>query len=374
MVGGFVKAGQYKAGLYKLGLCGLVLIASTTTVVAQSTLIENVVLAPEPEAAELPPVEATTKQSVVQETPGDQNVDEESKHVVPAMIGTHDAPNFFVVNSIPCPQKSDGRQPRCQGVVHRFLPDGRFHPSDKETMLASLRPGVPVCIAFHGFLVRAKDLYPQSIARYKRTMQASNDRPLHFISTHWPSDPGTLVFPAIALDRMGRAAEFNGFYVANLMNRIPPENPICLIGHSLGCRVIASALHLLGGGEVQGHRVHNKHPERRIRVVFGAAAIDHHWLNPGERFGCAINRMESMLNIRNSTDIALKLYPLREPLLHHALGRDGFHDSDLEAIGWQTAKIAQWDVSHLVGMNHMIAGYARHPQIRAFYSRYVYFD
>ncbi len=369
MVGRFIKA-----GLYELGLCGLVLIASTTTVVAQSTSIENVVYAPEPEKVELPSVEATTEQPTLNVSSGDTKGVDESSDVVPAMIGTHDAPNFFVVNSIPCPQKSDGSQPQCNGVVHRYLPDGRYHCSNRDELLASLRPGVPVCIAVHGFLVRVKDLYPASIERYKRTVQAGDDRPLHFISTHWPSDPGTLIFPAIALDRMGRAAEFNGFYIANLMNRIPPENPICLIGHSLGCRVIASALHLLGGGEVQGHRVHNMHPQRRIRVVFGAAAIDHHWLNPGERFGCAINRMESMLNIRNSTDIALKLYPLREPLLHHALGRDGFHDSDLESIGWQTAKIAQWDVSHLVGMNHMIAGYARHPQIRATSSRYVYFD
>lgn len=293
---------------------------------------------------------------------------------VTASVGTHCAPDFFVVDSTPCPQTFNGCPPLCRGIVQRYLPDERYHVSDAETLIASIRPGVPVCIAIHGSFVRTGDLYPESVARYKRIVASANDRPLHFIAAHWPSDPGPLLLPSIQVNALGRRAEFNGIYVAQLINRIPPENPVALIGHSHGCRVVASALHLLGGGTVNGIAVTDPCPNRRIRAVFTAAAIDHHWLNPGEKYGCAINRIECLLNVRNQNDLVLKLYPLREPLLHHAIGQSGFRHRDLVRIGSQSQKLAELDVTHLVGTSHMIAKYAVHPQIRAAVVPYLYFD
>lgn len=293
---------------------------------------------------------------------------------VPASIGTRCAPDFFVVNSIPCPQSSNGCQPNCRGVVYRYLPDGRYHPSHRETLIAALRPGVPVCVAVHGSFVKTSELYPQSIARYKRVVAAANDRPVHFVAAHWPSDPGLLIVPAIQVNELGRRAEFNGIYLAQFITRIPPENPVSLIGHSHGCRVVISALHLLAGGNVKGITVTDPYPTRRIRAVLTAAAIDQHWLNPGERYGCALNRVECLLNVRNRTDMVLKLYPLRDPLLHHALGQAGLRRRDFLRIGAQSQKIAELDVTHLVGTGHMISRYSPHPQILATAIPYLYFD
>ncbi len=105
---------------------------------------------------------------------------------------------------------------------------------------------------------------------------------------------------------------------------------------------------------MQGFAVADPHPERRIRAVFGAGAIDQHWLNPGERYGCALNRVEWLLNIRNRMDGVLNLYPLLDPFLHRAIGQAGFRRRDLRRIGGNVVKIVEYDVTQLVGAEHMI--------------------
>lgn len=289
-------------------------------------------------------------------------------------IGTHRQPDFFVIDSRNCPQSPGRCLPNCQHRVSRFLPDHRYHPSSRNELIASLQPGVPVCIVVHGSFVGAGSLYPETIKWYSRLLTSSNDRPLHFIGVHWPSFTGLILLPALQINALGRRAEFNGFYLAQFINEIPAGHPVCLIGHSHGCRVISSALHLLGAGTVRKLSVQNVCPQRRIRVVFGAAAIDHHWLNPGERYGNALQCVESLLNIQNHQDGALALYPLREPHLDHAAGQVGFQQRDLRTMGPHAAKIRRFEVSRLVGIGHAIEWYARHPQIQTAYLPYVYFD
>jgi len=293
---------------------------------------------------------------------------------IPYSLGSCAAPNFFVVNSSHCPQEPNGCYPRCRGVVHQYLPDGRYHRSSSEQLLASLKPGTPVCVMVHGSFVKSDELYALSVRRYKRLVAAGGNRPMHFIAAHWPSDPGTMICPGYQVEKLSSRAEYNGIYLAQFIRRIPADNPVSLIGHSHGCRVISSALHLLGGGCVEGVRVSNPSPHRRMRVVFGAGAIDHHWLNPGEKYGCALNRVECLLNVYSRWDCVLKLYPFTDPLFHHAVGQRGFTNSDLKKIGYQSRKIRQLDVTHLVGTGHAIANYAPYPQIRAQAIPYLYFD
>ena len=289
-------------------------------------------------------------------------------------IGTKSYPDFFVVNSIHCPQKSNGCIPQCKEVIHRYQQDRSYHPTDMNSLVASLKPGIPVCIIVHGSFVKTKEFYTQSVNHYQRILASANDRPLHLIAVHWPSDPGLLITPIQQVRQLGNRAEYNGIYLARLITRIPPDNPVSLVGHSHGCRVIASALHLLGGGPIQGVVVENPFPQRRMRAVFGAGAVEQNWLNPGQRYGNAFNRIEFLLNIKNRRDSVLKLYTLTEPYRPHTLGQNGFRIQDLALINTQAGKIIEYDVSNMVGTGHMISHYAAHPQIRATYLPFVYFD
>ncbi len=297
-----------------------------------------------------------------------------SASLTPLSIGTKCYPDFFIMNSIHCQQKSNGCVPQCREVIHRYQQDRRYHPTDIKSLVASLKPGVPVCIVVHGSFVKTKEFYSQSVNHYQRILASANDRPLHFIAVHWPSDPGVLITPIQQVRELGNRAEYNGIYLARLISRIPPENPVCLVGHSHGCRLIASALQLQGGGAVQGVVVENPYPQRRMRAVFGAAAVEQNWLNPTQRYGCALNRIEFLLNIKNCRDTVLKLYTLTEPYRPRTIGQAGFRVQDLVQINTQAGKIVEYDVTNLVGTGHMISHYASHSQIRTTYLPYVYFD
>lgn len=289
-------------------------------------------------------------------------------------IGTKGYPDYFVVSSVHCPQKSNGTIPQCRDVIHHYQQDRMYHPTNMNSLVASLKPGVPVCIGVHGSFVKSPELYTHAVYRYQRILASANDRPLHYIAFHWPSDPGLLLAPIHQVRQLGNRAEYNGIYLARVVSQIPPENPVCLVGHSHGCRVIASALHLLGGGAVQGVVVNNPFPQRRMRAVFGAAAVEQNWLNPGQRYGCALNRIEFLLNIKNQRDRVLKLYSLTEPYRPCTIGQSGFRIQDLVLINTQAGKIIEYDVSNIVGPGHMIADYAPHPQIRITSLPYIYFD
>lgn len=130
--------------------------------------------------------------------------------------------------------------------------------------------------------------------------------PLNFIYFTWPSEgpfslvpnnPFSTAIPCLDFGVLGRRAELNGFYLADLIGSLPGPTTVSLIGHSLGARTIATGLHLLGGGTVHGKARWNPADcGHRIRVVLAAAAIEHDWLNPGDRYGCAQpSRMSAQL-------------------------------------------------------------------------------
>ncbi len=93
------------------------------------------------------------------------------------------------------------------------------------------------------------------------------------------------------------------------------------MGHSHGARMTAAALHLLAGGEVDDtHLTYLPPPEQRIRAVLVAGALDHHWMDPGQRYGMALCRTECLLYMRNDHDIVLSIYPMRRLFSRRALG------------------------------------------------------
>ncbi len=288
-------------------------------------------------------------------------------------IGTACHPDFFIVNTKNCPQKAEDYCRGCRLIVHRYH-GHRYHCSNLSLMLQSLQPGVPVCIFVHGSFVPEQKPFQIAPGRSANLLRSSGNRPIHLIHFHWPSDLGIPLLPTIQVNKLGLRAELNGVYLAELIAAIPPENPVSLLGHSHGSRITCAALHALDGGCIQGIRVANPVPDRRMRAVLGAAALDHHWLNPGERYGRAINRVEAMLNLRTRHDVALSLYPFREPHFDHALGKTGFRPENRQCFGWQAAKLAEFDVTRYVGCRHMIEAYSPHAEIRAAYIPYIYFD
>jgi len=315
--------------------------------------------------------------------PGSSNV----SGADPALVLPHNQPSentncagsacgacYWIVSTRPSPQSFVLQRPKFCPRVTRICSCGSVRPGRLAELKDSLIPGLPVCIKVHGSFVSPTDVEAEAQMTHRWLSRVSPGQPLQLIHFAWPSSYPLL--PTIKCDStyLGRRAARNGWYLAEFLQNIPADTPICLIGHSHGCRLIASALHLMAGGRVQGH-VHpwSRAAGRRIRVVFAASAMRHDWLNPGEKYGRAMQSTESLLNLRNRHDAALMLYPLRHPFSGHSMATMGINSGDRSRLGRQTRRVFQCDVTHLIGYRHMWPGYVAHPQLAWTIRNYVFF-
>lgn len=247
--------------------------------------------------------------------------------------------------------------------VYQRLPSGQLVGSNISSMRASLDPNLPVCIFSHGSFVTWESQCRQAHALYQR-MSACYGKHLQMVFFTWPSDGPKTYIPSIDVAVRARRADFNGFHFAYLISQVPESCPVTLMGHSHGVAIVLSALHLAGGGAIEGHYFpYSMGANRRYRAVLAAGAIDHNWLNPGQRYGCALNRLECLLNLRNRHDLALAFYPLSRPFAVRALARSGFTNRDYEQVGYNAGKIREVDVTAYLGVSHQWPDYFQQTAI-----------
>ena len=294
------------------------------------------------------------------------------------------AAKYWIVSSRSCRQSHDKCGLSCRFVCHAVTEDCQCVPVCFEQLVAGQIPGAPTCVMVHGSFTRMQDVWEDSECTYCWLRGACPQVPLNFIYFTWPSEgpfafaphnPFSTPIPCVDFGVLGRRAELNGFYLADLIGSLPGATTVSLVGHSLGARTIASGLHLLGGGTVHGQARWNPADcGHRIRVVLAAAAIEHDWLNPGERYGCALTRVECLMSLRNECDFALALYPLRRPFSSRALARSGFTSKDQRKLGDRLLQVSELDVTSIIGKGHSWPSYCRQPGIAAAVSPYIYFE
>ena len=250
---------------------------------------------------------------------------------------------------------------------------GQLAQGDAGQFRAWLQPGVPVCLIAHGSLVTWESLMRDAGPIYRWLRNAAPDRPIQIVFFTWPSDTPILC-PSVDFIRLGLRAQFNAFYLAQVVAQIPPESPVSYFGHSHGAALVAATLHLQAGGSIRGQCLGFADvPTRPCRVVFVAAAIERDWMGPGETFARTLWRADCLLNVYNSTDFALCFYPWRYPFSDAALGRKSFGGSDLRELGPLAGKIAEVDVSCMLGCGHMWENYYPWPQIASGIAPWIYF-
>ncbi|RPI88833.1 MAG: alpha/beta hydrolase [Planctomycetaceae bacterium] len=250
-------------------------------------------------------------------------------------------------------------------------------PVPRETFLSTLRPDRPVCVVIHGSYNYWPDVISESLRNYRWITQAAEGHPVQFVYFTWPSDGyAHIVFPA-ELYVMGRRSAIHSVYLANLISQFPPDQPVTLIGHSHGARAAVGALHALGGGAVDdGSALPAGSPvPRRVRSVLVAAAVDHDWLNPGHRYGKALEPVERMLVIHNHRDGWLSVYPLKNVFSPpQALGRTAFNMNDRMQLDQLGRKITLVDSSNIVGRSHDFSAFNSRPEFAAAISPFVTFQ
>ena len=281
--------------------------------------------------------------------------------------------DYWIVSTRHCPQ-----EPKtacgCNLQVFHVVGDQQPVVSDIRTLGASIDPSLPACIFCHGSFVDFRSFRAESLQTYRWLQNASPQR-LQVILFTWPSDNLKTLIPQVDVCALGRRSAINGFYMTQLIANLPGRQRLTLIGHSHGTRVVASAMQLMAGGQVQGYRLgFDPGHQRRIRVVMAAAAIDHDWLNPDKRYGMALQATECLVSLRNRHDFALSLYPLRKVWTSRALARSGFTGKDRSKLGWKNCYVHEIEVSDLIGNGHIWPHYYSKPQIAQAIRPFIYFE
>jgi hypothetical protein len=268
----------------------------------------------------------------------------------------------------------------CQIAFSKACSLREASPANEAEFRQWLRPGIPVCIMIHGSYFPAADV-PSDCGQAVRWLQHGSPN-VQYVCFTWPSEgiftlqPGIAVsslVPALDVAILGKRAELNGIRLAKFIQSLPASCPVSIVAHSHGARISSSALHLLAGGKIQNTSLRQL-DRRRIRTVMVAAAIDHDWLNPNEKYGRAICATECMLNMKSQYDWALAFYPMRRLFSRTALGRTGFTRRDLMRQGRRINKLAEIEVADYVGAGHVFPHYYRHPSLATAIAPYVGFS
>jgi hypothetical protein len=284
--------------------------------------------------------------------------------------------DYWIVSSRSCNAKNAPCDTACCLAYFHRTSEQCLANEGRDSFLASIRPDRPVCFVVHGSYNWWRDVLSESLKINRWIHSGAPGAPVQVVFFTWPSDGNMpFIFP-VDIAILGRRSAAHAMYLANLITQLPPEQPVSVLGHSHGARASVAALHLLGGGALE--KGQSLPPgfatPRHLRAVLIAAAIDHHWLNPGERYGQALFVPERVLLMRNSRDATLGIYPLRKGVGPRALGQNGLGQDDRFVLGSLGSKVVELDAAEFAAWHHRFAAYHEHPELATAIVPYVYFQ
>ena len=195
-------------------------------------------------------------------------------------------------------------------AIHHNGGNRRWQSSDLESFLA-FDASVATIIYVHGNQLTASDAKCEGLAVYRRLMHYGADGPpIRFVIFSWPSARvgGLLRDVRVKAGRTDPA----GCQLGWLLDQMPAETPVTLVGFSYGARIITGGLHILAGGNLGRLALQERaHPNRApVNVVLMATASHAHWLCERQYHGLALSQVNRMLLLNNCRDPAMRFYHL----------------------------------------------------------------
>jgi hypothetical protein len=245
-------------------------------------------------------------------------------------------------------------------AIYDEIGNRRWQSSKLDSFL-SFDPSVPTIIFVHGNQISPGEAKIAGLSVYRRLIMQEPDAPrIRFVIFSWPASK----VGRILRDAREKAARTGpaGYHLAWLVDQMPAEADISLVGFSFGARIITGGLHILAGGSLGGSLKleESVHPNRpRVNAVLIAAATHSYWLAEGQHHGKALKQVDRMLLINNCQDRAMRYYDMLIP------GRGGPQALGLRGptrISSKYAdKIFNRDVSRYVGSQHELTSYMCAP-------------
>jgi hypothetical protein len=170
-------------------------------------------------------------------------------------------------------------------------------------------PSVSTVFFVHGNQISSGQDRQIGLDVYRRLVRRNcNAAPIRFVIFSWPAAK----VPGLMKDVKVKAARTRpvGWELAWLIDQMPAETPIGLIGYSFGARIITGGLHVLAGGDLSGLALEERvHPYRApVRTVLIASAVHANWLGPNQFHGLAMSQVDEMLLLNNRRDLAMRYY------------------------------------------------------------------
>lgn len=283
----------------------------------------------------------------------------------------HPSHEVWLISTRQAPSCGSVEQAEQRIKYRRLGEECRWLEADAAAFFEAADPEVPTTVFIHGNRSSANAAVRDGWRVYRGMCREARERPFRLVIWSWPADriPGR-----IRRDVQIKAArsDVQSYYLARCLRRMDRRTPVCLIGYSFGARAITGALHILGGGRLDGRSlpepVEPDQPALR-RAVLVACASDADWLSPGRRNALALSQVDSILITRNGRDQKLRWYPrMYRRGGPGALGYVGPAGCGL------SEKIELIDVSCSVGRAHSWACYEPAPELRSRLARYVFLE
>jgi len=205
----------------------------------------------------------------------------------------------------------------------------------------------------HGYDTTSSEARRDGLATYRRLGLSGNSarQNARFVIWSWPSQRTARLIP----DAKSKSYRTNidAHYLALFINRLESNSPVVLIGYSYGARIVTGALHLLGGGKINGRPLAETPTvgTRSIRGALFAAAVEAGWLAPGHAHGAALTQTEELLVTVNPRDRVLRW----NDVLSRSRGSSslGLRGLGGYRLGDVREKVTQINVSRSIGSAHL---------------------
>jgi esterase/lipase superfamily enzyme len=247
--------------------------------------------------------------------------------------------------------------------VERLVGDAgacRWRPSDLPSLLAE--PHRPLLIFIHGNRYDAGSAKSQGLllARCSKTCRPDGP-PIRTVIFSWPSSQEGLLLRD-SRSKYERAMT-EGHYLAWLLGRVPPEQPVAIVSYSYGGLIALEALDHLVGAERSGRADLQPWIDRpaRFHLVLVASAVRHDALAPCGEYRRVLRCIDRLTLLNNTEDQALRFFKFIDPNLRtEALGHENM------PARWLPPEIefVQIDAAPIIGKSHRFPPYLESPSLR----------
>jgi len=270
----------------------------------------------------------------------------------------HEAPELWVVNTRCVPKCSNLDEGFERISVSRYdAACCRFVTESWESFLAQ-EGNMPTLIFAHGNTLQHDGAMEQCWEVYQKLRCCPGPKRLVFWS--WPAQVvyfRPIVCPREVVQKNLRIkfvyAEYQGYYMAKLVQRMSMTQRVTVGGHSYGGIMAAVAAHYLGAGELRGLTLAGAQPVERanFRVAIVSGAFDNDAMCLDGAYGQSFIAAEKVYVTRNCADSTLQRWPEISCRCRKAIGVTGI---DANCLGEHAHKLCQQTLTSDVGESHYI--------------------